>query len=378
MKKILFVVVCVLMIFSICYAVEFTDFDLNSQFIGDDYRTAMDKLVEKGVINGYPDGTFKPTKTISRAEATKILVTAFDISLDVKDTKKFSDVEVGSWYEKYVYAMVSNGAIVGYEDGTYKPDKEVTIEEYITMLVKLTKLEVEEARKGDHWSTPYWRAADKEGFFIGYLTDDLIGMNALARENAVILTYNAMTYKPEEVKTGFVEAISTSTTAPTSSKELYFGRVKPGTYLQNGETVFEVDTFDGKVLKMKVLKDGTKPEDNSLIFFTKKQNGDITLKSEYPKSFDIDVGIEEINGDIIVLDYAYEELDMKKGTFKINGEKIDIDDYTFFFVTEDLDIDDMKYYYDSCEKVDIYTYKLTTKHELHFDTHKGIAVITKN
>ena len=63
------------------------------------------KWKDKGIISGYPDGTFKPDNPVTRAELAKILTTAFDLE-DMNENKltenTYSDVDVNAWYWKYI------------------------------------------------------------------------------------------------------------------------------------------------------------------------------------------------------------------------------------------------------------------------------------
>ena len=88
------------------------------------------QLVEEEIINGYPDGTFRPDGEITRAEFAKMMsfavsVTAVSVTEDAKDVS-FSDVQEGAWYYDAVMRLASEGYINGYPDGTFKPDAKIT------------------------------------------------------------------------------------------------------------------------------------------------------------------------------------------------------------------------------------------------------------
>ena len=59
------------------------------------------KWKDKGIVNGYPDGTFKPDAPITRAELAKILSLAFELETP-EEPKTFGDVAADSWYSGYV------------------------------------------------------------------------------------------------------------------------------------------------------------------------------------------------------------------------------------------------------------------------------------
>ncbi len=98
---------------------------------------------QAGLINGYPDGTFKPDRTVNRAEALKIVFTfnKEDIASELRglellayyelEKNPFSDVDLEQWYAPYIIAAYSHGIIKGYGDGTYKPGNEVSHAEFL-------------------------------------------------------------------------------------------------------------------------------------------------------------------------------------------------------------------------------------------------------
>jgi len=105
-----------------------------SDVAGEDFEDAVNVLTELGVVNGYPDGTYKPDQVVTRAEMAVIVVSALGLSDYATGTAKFSDM-AGHWSNPYVAYATSLGVIAGYPDGTFKPDKTVSYDEAATMLV---------------------------------------------------------------------------------------------------------------------------------------------------------------------------------------------------------------------------------------------------
>ncbi len=85
-----------------------------------------------GYINGYPDGTFRPGKSMTRAEAASILAKLQHLSLTDSSKPAFSDAD--GWYNAVINAVVKAGYMKGYPDGSFKPDKPITRAEFATML----------------------------------------------------------------------------------------------------------------------------------------------------------------------------------------------------------------------------------------------------
>lgn len=102
-----------------------------------DYELAVKMLNSYGIISGYPDGSFKPSKTLTRAELTSIALNMKRVDLSEYKVKNnaFIDVADDHWAYKAINYAYENGIINGYGDGLFKPDKEVTYSEAITILV---------------------------------------------------------------------------------------------------------------------------------------------------------------------------------------------------------------------------------------------------
>ncbi len=123
------------------------------------YREAVDYLVKKDVISGYPDGTFKPKQTINRAELLK-LVFKGKSDVDPVGRRCFSDVNPDAWYAAFVCAAERRGVVTGYSDGTFKPEQTVNFAEAIKMVLLSYGRTIEEGR-GDKWYEPYVKELDK-------------------------------------------------------------------------------------------------------------------------------------------------------------------------------------------------------------------------
>lgn len=84
-------------------------------------KTAVSYLQQRGVIDGYEDGSFGPSNPINRAESLKVLFEALGEDIADADTQKFSDVPVEAWFSKYVNKAKTSGIAEGYSDGTFQP-----------------------------------------------------------------------------------------------------------------------------------------------------------------------------------------------------------------------------------------------------------------
>lgn len=91
-------------------------------------------LVEKGIIKGYPDGTFRPDQPVSRAEFAALLNKAFDLQ-PVRAGVKFKDVPTKYWAAEVIQKAYRGGFLTGYPNKTFAPNQNII---RIQSLVSLT------------------------------------------------------------------------------------------------------------------------------------------------------------------------------------------------------------------------------------------------
>ena len=94
------------------------------------YAYAVTFMSEKKLVSGYPDGTFKANAPITRAEFASI-ASRFD-NLSEEARLKFSDVKENYWAYKFISSAEDKGWISGYPDGTFKPEKNITRAEVVS------------------------------------------------------------------------------------------------------------------------------------------------------------------------------------------------------------------------------------------------------
>lgn len=113
---------------------------------------AVKDLMKRGVLTGYPDRTFKPDRLVSRAEFARMAVKAF--GLPAAGANPFKDL-AGHWAKSDAAALAGSGAIEGYADGTFRPDKPVTRAEMVAALGRLLKIGNKEQVYGQNWTPVY-------------------------------------------------------------------------------------------------------------------------------------------------------------------------------------------------------------------------------
>ncbi len=128
---------------------------------GTDFASAIVYLEGRGVVSGYPDGTYKPLNKINRAEFLKIMIEANNFGVDYEDYADescFSDVPANQWFTKYVCFAEDNGIVSGYPDGTFKPSDYINLAEASKIVVN--SFDIETFENSDPWFKDYIQALE--------------------------------------------------------------------------------------------------------------------------------------------------------------------------------------------------------------------------
>lgn len=107
--------------------------DLSSDFWA---YPAIQSLVQAGVIEGYPDGSFQPDKSVSRAEFAIMVVVALNLSFVLVEYPTFPDVPGNHWALTYVETAMANHLVEGYPDSSFRPEGEITLAEILTVIIR--------------------------------------------------------------------------------------------------------------------------------------------------------------------------------------------------------------------------------------------------
>ena len=281
MKKILCITLA-LMLLGTCTAFAASRFsDVN----GTKYETAVSVLNANGVIDGYSDGTFKPQNSVTRAELCKLLVAALKLKNTGNATLQFSDVDSTMWFYDYVKTAVDNGIIIGYSDGTFKPNNDVTYAEMFTMIIRAMKKENEISNKSD-WPGAYINYASGYGLLSNVSYSD-VSYPSIRGEVSVAL-YNMIN------RLGTSSAASTgtgtsTTTAPETKTVRDAGFVTTVTTKTGGTTA----KIEGNVYNVS-SKSSSFVEDTFAVF--DNTNGEIKLVTYY--------GVNDLDGNASVVTYS--------------------------------------------------------------------------
>ncbi|WP_277220869.1 S-layer homology domain-containing protein [Peptoniphilus vaginalis] len=134
-------------------------------------KNSIIKLADKGIVKGYSDGTFKPYKDITRGEFISLVNKSFGFSK--KSSVKFKDVLSDSWCYDAISVAVGEGYTNGYPDGTFRPNAEMSRAEAATFLTRIfmkTNSEKVESRVDFKDNLPAW-AKDSINYVVekGYM-----------------------------------------------------------------------------------------------------------------------------------------------------------------------------------------------------------------
>lgn len=95
------------------------------------YNTTVSTMAKLGIVTGDPDGSFRPDDSITRAEFAAIAVRFDDSAYDGEEL--FTDI-AGHWAQNEINAAANKGWISGYADGTFRPQKDITRAEAVTLV----------------------------------------------------------------------------------------------------------------------------------------------------------------------------------------------------------------------------------------------------
>ncbi len=161
MKRIFIILMVVLVIvsmFSISFAKTFADVK-NTK-----YEKSVDLLSTLGIVDGYQDGTYKPNNTVTRAELAKLIIVTLgkEKTADaLKGKTDYFDVVENSWASGYINCASDLGIIKGYPDGSFKPSNSVSYVEASTMLLRA--LNYTKELETEKYPTGYMKKANDAG-----------------------------------------------------------------------------------------------------------------------------------------------------------------------------------------------------------------------
>ena len=168
--------------------IYFTDVPLKHWAYIDIYAMA-----QEGIINGYSDGTFKPSGNITRAEFVKLLITALNIQVQTGDTD-FNDVQ-GHWAGDYIYTACKLGITSGLSDTEFGVNERITREQMVVMICKakdITPFSTDgftDDEQVSDWAKGYIGACADAKYVSGYEDGSFRPQNVLTRAEAAAVIH---------------------------------------------------------------------------------------------------------------------------------------------------------------------------------------------
>lgn len=155
-------------------------------------KAYVEDWIDQGLVNGYPDGTFKPDNKITRAEFMVLVNGAFGYTAE--SDKLYSDVSADDWYADAVAIATNAGYIGGYPDGTVKPNNPISRQEVAVVIMKVNNLtenvgateKFADAAGIPAWSKGAIGAAVYAGIVSGYPDGTFKAADSITRAEAVV------------------------------------------------------------------------------------------------------------------------------------------------------------------------------------------------
>ncbi|MGG4093635.1 Ig-like domain-containing protein [Paenibacillus lautus] len=163
-------------------------------------EVSIKEAVREGIVTGYPDETFKPGNTVTRAEFSVMLMNALKSS-DAGAELIFTDTAwIGDWAKKAVSQAVQAGIIQGYQDGSFRPNAKMTRAEMAAMIanaLELSTKDIPTTSFSDDKAIPAWAKSSVEalkelGIVKGIGAGDFNPSAQTTRAEAVIVLMNML------------------------------------------------------------------------------------------------------------------------------------------------------------------------------------------
>lgn len=184
MKKLISVITALSVILGagVCFA------DYSDVSSDDACYKAVSRLRDFNIMSGYEDGTFKPDSDVTRAETARLLCSVMNQEGYHADTY-FIDVPETHWAAKYISYIKEMGTISGYEDGTFRPESNITYNEFLKMVLSIVGYDTFAKAQGGY-PVGYIKCAGQQGITAGITA--FAGDDIVKRREAAIMINNAL------------------------------------------------------------------------------------------------------------------------------------------------------------------------------------------
>ncbi|MEQ3354014.1 S-layer homology domain-containing protein [Aedoeadaptatus acetigenes] len=161
------------------------------------------KVARPPFVTGYPNGTFKPKKAMTRAEVSSVIARMESGNKPVAGYTSFKDVDDSQWFAASVGFMEKRGFISGYKDGSFKPHQSITRAEFARILAAYAGLEPTEGNsftdvKKNHWAKGYIGAVGQAGIMTGNGKGRFNPSAKITRQEVCAALNKALERKPDK------------------------------------------------------------------------------------------------------------------------------------------------------------------------------------
>ncbi len=293
-------------------------------------KDQVDLVYALNIMQGFPSGNFEPAKTITRAQAAKMIY-VMRVGKDagsenyVDVVKPFSDTK-GHWAEGYINYAYMNGIIAGYASGVFKPEGEVTGVQLAKMVLGVIGYGDKAQLTGENWLVNTMSLAFECGLFEDYKTD--VSLPA-PREDAATLFYNAIFTNTVNWRDDEYQKVNALGLDNPTVGEKYFGLKKAsGTLLAAEGTGIVPGSFDDDQLR---IVDG----DGNITDFTFDSGKDLLGEGVdvfYKEDGNGDIKVYNVvsNGDSKTYKTTFGDIEegSQENQIKVNGKKLIVEDAT--------------------------------------------------
>lgn len=103
-------------------------------------KSAIQTLSDQGILTGYPDGTFRPEGLVTRAEFSAMLVKALGLNMNASGSQTFSDVPTTNWAYPSIETVRTTGLVSGYPNGLFMPSRSISRAEAMAVLANAARI----------------------------------------------------------------------------------------------------------------------------------------------------------------------------------------------------------------------------------------------
>lgn len=167
-------------------------------------EAAIERAAALGITSGYPDGTFRPSNKVTRAEFTTMITRTFTLPSGTGMTTDFADAaQLPQWAKTSIAEAAGAGIVTGYADGTFRPNQLITRTEMTAILVRVLDLQLKAQEKPTFadtdqipaWAQPSIAVAVNAGIIKGAGGNKFSPKSNASRAEAITIVMAALDYQ---------------------------------------------------------------------------------------------------------------------------------------------------------------------------------------